>query len=121
MYKADEDKVIELRQHEEKQYGIIGVEGLDVSFPPISLRVAQDDIIVCFTDGLTDASTKSGDEFTKEKLISIIQKYHSESAIMIMNRIMDALFDFLNREPISDDITVIVLKRTNSKDYIEEI
>ncbi len=121
LYKADEDKVIELRQEEEKQYGIIGVEGLDVSFPPISLRVAQDDIIVCFTDGLTDASTKSGDEFTKEKLISIIQKYHSESAIMIMNRIMDALFDFLNREPISDDITVIVLKRTNSKDYIEEI
>ena len=40
---------------------------------------------------------------------------------MIMNRIMDALFDFLEREPISDDVTVIVLKRTNSKDYIEEI
>ena len=121
LYKADEDEVIELRQNEEKQYGIIGVEGLDVSFPPINLRVSQNDIIVCYTDGLTDAHNKEGQEFTKDKIISIIQEYHNESAMMIMNRIMDALFDFLNKQPISDDVTVIVLKRNNSKEYIEEI
>ena len=40
---------------------------------------------------------------------------------MIMNRIMDKFQDFIGNEKISDDITLMVLKRVNSKDYIEEI
>ena len=38
-----------------------------------------------------------------------------------MNRIMDKLEDFKGSEKFSDDVTLIVLKRVNSKDYIEEI
>ncbi len=121
MYVAKDDKVIELKQQEEKQYGIIGVEGLDVSFPPINMRASKDDIIVCFTDGLTDVLDKHGNEFSKESIINVLQKYHEESAIMIMNRIMDAMYDFIGNGRITDDITLIVLKRTDSKDYIEEI
>ena len=40
---------------------------------------------------------------------------------MIMNRIMDKLEDFKGNEKFGDDVTLIVLKRVNSKDYIEEI
>lgn len=121
MYVAKEDKVVELKQEEEKQYGIIGVEGLDVSFPPINIRASKEDVLVCFTDGLTDVLDKKGNEFSKEPIINILQKYHEESAIMIMNRIMDAMYDFIGNGRITDDITLIVLKRTDSKDYIEEI
>ena len=121
LYKADEDKVIELKQEQEKQYGILGVEGLDVSFPPINLRVAVNDIIICFTDGLTDALNKNGDEFSKEKLFKIIQEHHTENALMLINRIMDALYSFIGKKSLSDDVTVIVLKRTDSAEYIEEI
>ena len=121
LYSATENKVIELKQDEEKQYGILGVEGLEVSFPPINFRAAQDDIIVCFTDGLTDCKNRHGDDFTKERIIKLLQQYHNESAIMIMNRIMDKLEDFKGNEKFGDDVTLIVLKRVNSKDYIEEI
>ena len=121
MYVKSENKVVELKQNEEKQYGIIGVEGLDVSFPPINIRAAKDDIFVCFTDGLTDALNANGKEFSKDSIISILEKYHDESAIMIMNRIIDAMYDFIDKGSISDDITLIVLKRTDSNDYIEEI
>ena len=121
LYSAEENKVIELKQNEEKQYGILGVEGLEVSFPPINFRAAQDDIIVCFTDGLTDCTNSHGEDFSKERIIKLLQQYHNESAIMIMNRIMDKLQDFIGNEKLNDDVTVIVLKRTNSKEYIEEI
>ena len=120
-YSAAENKVIELKQEEEKQYGILGVEGLDVSFPPVNVRAAQDDIIICFTDGLTDCLNKNGEDFSKERIIRIVQEYHDESAIMLMNRIMDKFADFIGNEKYTDDITLIVLKRVNSKDYIEEI
>ncbi len=121
LYSAAEGKVIELKQEDEKQYGILGVEGLEVSFPPINFRAAQNDVIVCFTDGLTDCTNRHGDDFTKERVIKILQQYHNESAIMIMNRIMDKLEDFKGNENYKDDVTLIVLKRVNSKDYIEEI
>lgn len=121
MYVAKEDKVVELKAVNEKQYGIIGVEGLDVSFPPINVRASKDDIFICFTDGITDAMNKNGVEFSKESIINIVKTYHAESAIMIMNRIMDAMYDFIGNASLTDDITLIVLKRTDSKDYIEEI
>ncbi len=120
-YDSEKDTVTELKQHEEKQYGILGVEGLDVSFPPISFRAAQNDIIVCYTDGLTDCLNHKGEEFGKERIFKLVQQYHNESAIMIMNRIMDKFNDFIGSQKITDDITLIVLKRVNSKDYIEEI
>lgn len=120
-YSAKENKVSELKQNEEKQYGILGVEGLDVSFPPLSFRAAQDDIIICYTDGLTDCQNSKGQEFSKERIIKLVQEYHNESAIMLMNRIMDKFNDFIGHSKLSDDITLIVLKRVNSKDYIEEI
>lgn len=121
LYSAQDNKIIELKQDDEKQYGILGVEGLDVSFPPINFRAAQDDIIICFTDGLTDCTNSKGEDFSKDRISKIVQEYHNESAIMIMNRIMDKFADFIGSEKITDDITLIVLKRVNSKDYIEEI
>ncbi len=121
MYVKKEDKVIELKQDDGKQYGILGIEGLDVSFPPINIRANKDDIFVCYTDGLTDVFNKDGNEFSKNSIINIVQKYHDESAIMIMNRIIDSMYEFLGNGTISDDITLIVLKRTDSNDYIEEI
>lgn len=121
LYCAAEDRVIELKQDEEKQYGILGVEGLDVSFPPINFRVAQDDIIICFTDGLTDCLNHEREDFRKERVIEIVQQYHEESADMIMTRIMGKLSEFIGHEKLTDDVTLIILKRMNSKDYIEEI
>ena len=121
LYSAAENKVIELKQEQEKQYGILGVEGLDVSFPPVNFRAAQDDIIICYTDGLTDCLNNHGQEFSKDRIIKIIQEYHNESAIMLMNRIMDKFSDFIGHQKHTDDITLLVLKRVNSKDYIEEI
>ena len=121
LYSAADDNLIELKQSEEKQYGILGVEGLDVSFPPVNFRAAQDDIIVCYTDGLTDCMNSNGEEFGKERILKLVKEYHNENAIMLMNRIIDKFRDFVGHEKLTDDITLIVLKRVNSKDYIEEI
>ena len=120
-YSAENDTVTELKQEEEKQYGILGVEGLDVSFPPVNFRAAQNDIIICYTDGLTDCHNHKGEDFSKDRIIKLVKQYHEESAIMLMNRIMDKCSDFIGKEKLTDDITLMVLKRVNSKDYIEEI
>lgn len=121
LYSAENNTVTELKQEDEKQYGILGVEGLDVSFPPINFRVAANDIIVCFTDGLTDCKNPKGEDFSKDRIIKIVQEYHNETANMLMTRIIEKMNEFADTQKLTDDVTLIVLKRTNSKDYIEEI
>ena len=122
LYKADTKEILEIQYEDPRQqYGMIGLNDLPVSFPPVSFRMDPDDIIVCFTDGLTDACNSQREEFGKERLKEIIKSYAFESAINIRNKIKEALLEFTDNKPSNDDITFIVLKRNNSKDYIEEL
>ena len=122
LYSASKDSVIELKYEDpDQQYGLIGIEGLDVSFPPISFRMGQNDIILCFTDGITEAINNAQQDFGKQRLIDILQEYHDSTPAEITEKIISCLNDFIGEHPVNDDITLIVLKRTNSCDFIEEI
>ena len=103
------------------QYGMIGLSDLPVSFPPVSFRMKPNDIIVCFTDGLTDSSNPQNEDFGKERLKEIIRQNAKESALTIRNKINEELSSFTQDKAPNDDITFIILKRNNSKDYIEEL
>ena len=105
----------------DEQYGILGVDNLPVSFPPVNFRMALGDVFVAFTDGLTEAPNAAEEEFGKERIAKTLQKNAGKSAEEIKDAIMAAYSDFIGAEKQFDDITLIVLKRTSSKDYIEEI
>ena len=122
LYKADTGEIEEIQYEDPRmQYGMIGLSDLPVSFPPVSFRMKPNDIIVCFTDGLTDSSNLQNEDFGKERLKEIIRQNAKESALTIRNKINEALSDFTQDKAPNDDITFIILKRNNSKDYIEEL
>lgn len=122
LYKASSGEIIEIQYKDaRKQYGMIGIDELPVSFPPVNFRMSHNDIVVCFTDGLTDAQNDKGEDFGKQKLCEIIKKYSNEPAAVIQSKIALALDEFTSGKPSNDDITFIVLKRTDSNDYIEEL
>ena len=122
LYCAKNNQISELKPEDyNRQYGIIGVEGLEVSFPPVNFTMSQDDILVCYTDGLTEACNAENEEFSKEQIKEIIKENKNLCAKELLDTIIGSLKDFLGEEKPGDDITVIVLKRNNSKDYIPEI
>lgn len=122
IYDSEKDEAIELRpDNPEKQYGIIGVEGLDVSFPPVSFRMKPNDIILCFTDGITDARNREEDSFSKKKLATLLKAHKNLPAALLVKAIISEFEFFTNGRKPDDDITFIVLKRNKSGDYIEEI
>jgi len=122
LYDSETNEVRELKiENPDKQYGIIGVEGLDVSFPPVSFRMNNNDIILCFTDGLTEATNFKKDTFSKKILMDILKESKDGSAPEILDHLMKKFQEFTKDESLNDDITVIVLKRNNSKEYIQEI
>ena len=122
LYKADTGEIEEIQYEDPRmQYGMIGLSDLPVSFPPVSFRMKPNDIIVCFTDGLTDSSNPQNEDFGKKRLKEIIRQNAKESALTIRNKINEELSNFTQDKAPNDDITFIILKRNNSKDYIEEL
>lgn len=121
-YDSKNQTVTELKyENQNEQYGIIGIEGLDVSFPTVNFEASINDVLVCFTDGITEAMNVDNKDFSKDRIIEILEKNAKLSAHEIGQMIMSELEMFTKGTKFHDDITLIVLKRNNSKNYIEGI
>lgn len=122
VYSNSEDRIFDLKYaDEDKPFGLIGIEDYKVSFPPASCRMSVGDILVCFTDGITEALNPEKEDFGRERLTAVIEQNKELSAIELKNKIIEELTRFMGEEEIHDDITLMVLKRTPSNDFVEEL
>lgn len=99
------------------QYGMIGIRGLEVSFPPQQFEINPEDALIIYTDGITEAVNKSGEQFGRERLSKAAAAAGSVSAQARLSFILQELKSFTEEVPFDDDITLIVLQR--KKDIIE--
>jgi serine phosphatase RsbU (regulator of sigma subunit) len=75
-----------------------------------------DDVMVAYTDGITDALRSDEAEFGLVGLQSTVAAAHHRSASDIVARVVKAVDTFTGDEPQFDDLTLIVLKRVASGD-----
>ncbi len=72
--------------------------------------IRSGDVVVIYTDGVTEAVNSNNEMFGDEKLEELVRKSVALSAEEIKNRILDELLGFTRGLPQGDDITLIVLK-----------
>jgi serine phosphatase RsbU (regulator of sigma subunit) len=93
---------------------------LDSSCPPIGLspeeiceQAAEDlmtgDVLVLYTDGVTEAENRLGEEFGMERLSATVLSGSSLSAEDLMSNIYNAAADFCG-DNFNDDVTILVVK-----------
>jgi serine phosphatase RsbU (regulator of sigma subunit)/putative methionine-R-sulfoxide reductase with GAF domain len=75
------------------------------------LMLEPGDVMLMYTDGITDALNAEGAEFGIEKLMEVLRTTAALSAQEIANAIMSAVSYFAGNEPPFDDQTLVVLKR----------
>jgi sigma-B regulation protein RsbU (phosphoserine phosphatase) len=68
------------------------------------------DIIVFYTDGVTEAKNEKEEEFGTKRLKQVINDSYHLSASEIQNNIYQAVKDFTGNLPQADDLTMIVIK-----------
>jgi len=68
------------------------------------------DIVVFYTDGVTEAINKNEVQFGEERLITTIDVNHELSANEMIEKIKAEVLAFCGDEPQFDDITLMVLK-----------
>ena len=67
------------------------------------------DVLVFYTDGVTEAENRLGEEFGMERLSATVRSGSSLSAEDLMTKIYNAAADFC-RDGFSDDVTLLVVK-----------
>jgi sigma-B regulation protein RsbU (phosphoserine phosphatase) len=67
------------------------------------------DLLVFYTDGVTEAENRSGEEFGIERLSATVRRGSSLSAEDLMTDIYNAAADFCG-DNFNDDVTILVVK-----------
>jgi phosphoserine phosphatase RsbU/P len=74
-----------------------------------SVRLEREDLLVIFTDGVTDATGPEGEEFGEQRLVDVIAEHHDRSARALLQEIVDDVKQYGGPEQF-DDLTLIVAK-----------
>ncbi len=75
------------------------------------LTLEQDDCLILYTDGVTEALDRQGMEFGMENLMRSIHSSASEGAAGIISKLTEDLRAFVGTHPQHDDITLIVIRK----------
>ncbi len=71
------------------------------------------DVLVIYSDGITESVNLQDEEFGEDRLIEVIKKNLHRSASGIRDRIDEALSRFVGTASPVDDMTVMIIKCTN--------
>jgi sigma-B regulation protein RsbU (phosphoserine phosphatase) len=68
------------------------------------------DLVVLYTDGITEAINEEGEEFGQERLMRVVRENRTSTAHDIIEHIREEVVAFAGKQPQFDDITLMVLK-----------
>ena len=82
----------------------------NTQFAATKFQLAEDDILVAYTDGITEAANPSGELWGLEKLENLLRSCSQMTPGEIVERVLAEVSDFANGEPQRDDVTLVVMK-----------
>jgi serine phosphatase RsbU (regulator of sigma subunit) len=114
-------------QHEEilivRQGNIERIDTVDLGFPlglaesiedfvfETKIPLAQSEVAVLYTDGITEAENSQGSHYGLDQLCAVVQQNWQRSAQDIRQAVIQDLRSHIGIEQVYDDITLVVLKR----------
>jgi serine phosphatase RsbU (regulator of sigma subunit) len=88
----------------------LGIKG-DAEYREGRTHLQHGDVLVIYSDGVTEAASPSGEEFGPTRLYEVVSRNVDASAAGIRDRIESALTKFSQGTQAADDITLVIVKR----------
>jgi serine phosphatase RsbU (regulator of sigma subunit) len=70
----------------------------------------KDDVLVLYTDGISEAANETMEEFGYERLQTLLEQNHHYDPVMIQKIIISKLYEFCGNKDLNDDYTIVVIK-----------
>ncbi len=106
---------------EQDQLRLLKVKGIALGvFDDINLQTAQTtlqpgEMLVMYTDGLTEAHSSGGEQFGVAGVQAAIRAHSHKPARHIIEAVIDALDTHTGDEPQFDDLTLVIIRRATSE------
>jgi sigma-B regulation protein RsbU (phosphoserine phosphatase) len=68
------------------------------------------DLLVLFTDGVSDARNRRGDRLGEERVLETIREHREATPEVILDRVMEVLDKHTGRSTRRDDLTVVLVR-----------
>ena len=81
-----------------------------VDFEDKSFLMLSGDLLLLYTDGITEAENANGDFFGIDRLGRLIVENHGKHPREIINSVLESVTAFCQSRPIQDDISIVILK-----------
>jgi len=75
-----------------------------------SIQLAPGDVVVMYSDGVTEARNEHDEEFQYSRLSLTVQRHLEESAHAILDAVLDEVHAYSKQNRRDDDMTVLVLR-----------
>jgi sigma-B regulation protein RsbU (phosphoserine phosphatase) len=85
----------------------------DTNYGEEQIDLLPGDIILLYTDGVTEAMNSERKIFGVKRLMLALQKNHTRSSDELVNIIYDMILDFLGGQMQSDDLTLMIINVKN--------
>ena len=86
----------------------------DIEYDRRVIKPPMGDLVVLYSDGVSEAANPDGDELGREGLLSLARSLDAQSAQAFGTQLISALESYRGGAEPLDDQTIIVLKRTTS-------
>ena len=93
-----------------KEGGVIIGVLKQATFASKKIKLKKGDLLVMYTDGITEAINPEGEEFGESRLMDVVKQVAHQSAQSVLDTILDAVVDFTHDHLQFDDLTLVTLK-----------
>jgi serine phosphatase RsbU (regulator of sigma subunit) len=76
-----------------------------------AIRFEPSDLLLLYTDGLTDAQNDDADFFGSERLLAIAEAHRGRTASDLQQALLGAVYGWMGDAPQFDDLTLLILGR----------
>jgi sigma-B regulation protein RsbU (phosphoserine phosphatase) len=73
-------------------------------------RWRQDDLLILFTDGISDARAPNGERLGEARVLETIEQHRALPPDRILDRVFDDLQIHTGGGPLRDDLTLVILR-----------
>jgi len=97
---------------------LLDVSGLMVGAFPFAkyeeskLELRSGDLLVCYTDGVTEPENEYGEMFGEQRLIDVIAKNTGRDEAWIIESVMESVREWTGTPELSDDMTVLLARKS---------
>ncbi len=82
----------------------------EAEFAEKTIELQEEDLLVMYTDGVTEAVNPQNQEFGRERLVKLSRQVNNTPVKEVVQQIRQGLEEFSEGKPLADDTTIVICK-----------